>query len=47
MNCKQPAEKRLGGSASEIVNNTRSLEKAKNVRATDASGTMNLKNYKK
>ena len=28
MSCKQPTEKRLGASAFEIVDNTKSLEKA-------------------
>ena len=56
MNCKHPTEKRLGASVSEIVDNTlRGSEKTVSpvcriktkVWATDASGAMNLKNYKK
>ena len=55
MNCKQPTEKKLGASVSEIVDNTIGLEKAgspecrikTNVWATDASGAMNLKIYEK
>ena len=54
MNCKQPTEKRLGAFASEIVDNTKKMEKTVppvcriniKVRATEvASGTMSLKNY--
>ena len=56
MNCKQPTKKRLlEVSASKIVDNTIGLEKAVSpavyriktkIWATDASGAMNLKNYK-
>ena len=55
MNCRQPTENLLGASASEIVDNTGgNLEKAASpvcrikikAWATDASGTINLKNYK-
>ena len=57
MKCKQPAEKRLEASASEIVIVDNTIEGLKKttvspvsrtkVWATDASGVMNLKNYKK
>ena len=56
MNCKQPTEKRLGASASKIVDTTIGLEKAVSpvcrikikVWATVVtSGAMNLNNYKK
>ena len=53
--CKQPTEKQLGASTSEILgNNTKGLEQAVSpvcqtkVRATVVgSGAMNWKNYKK
>ena len=56
MNCKQPTEKRLAVSASEIVNHTKSSEKAipsvciikiKVWTTVVAIRAMNLKNYKK
>ena len=54
MDCKQPMKKRLEASASEIIDNTKGLEKAVSpvcrikikVWATNAIGAMNLKNYK-
>ena len=55
MNCKQPTEKRLAASASEIVDNRKSLEKGVfpvcriNIKVwatVVASGAMDLKNYK-
>ena len=55
MNCKQSTEKRLGASASEIVDNTKSLGKSvlpvcrikiKAWATVVASGAMDLENYK-
>ena len=55
MNCKQPTEKRLETSTSEIVGSTKSLEKpvplvcrikSKVWATVAASGAMNLENYK-
>ena len=55
MNCKQPTEKRLGTSTSEIVGSTRSLEKPVSLvcrikikvwTTVVASGAMNLENHK-